>query len=79
MLASYYGLESITYGKIFGIILCFVGVLMVALQDFESDSNPGTGGIGGDIVALLAAFGYAVSTTILRKCVSPWVSCRLYF
>eukprot|EP01039_Chlorochromonas_danica_P010968 gene10968-12195_t len=61
--AWYMGLEGVTWGKILGVIICFVGAVVVGLQD-EDGSQQQT--VVGDIVALLAAAGYGVYTTIIR-------------
>jgi len=57
------GIEDITPGKILGILFCFGGAVVVALQD-ESDS--GQQHLGGDIMALIAAIGYGIYTTVIR-------------
>ena len=54
-------MEEITYGKLLGIIICFVGAVIVGLQD-----SSGSESVYGDIMALLAAAGYGVYTTLLR-------------
>lgn len=59
------GLEGITYSKVFGIVICFIGAVTVGLQDSSgSDSSQQT--IIGDVIALLASAGYGVYTTLLR-------------
>ena len=58
------GLEDVTTGKVLGLLLCFIGAVFVALQDTESSSINRT--FIGDIVALLAAMGYGLYTTIIR-------------
>jgi drug/metabolite transporter (DMT)-like permease len=67
---SYYaGLEGITYGKVFGIIACFLGAVCIGL----SDTGGGHGHeqtVIGDTVALFAAMGYGMYTTMIRYQVS---------
>ena len=63
------GLEEVTYGKIFGIVASFLGAVCVALNDTESgDSSEHS--VTGDIVALFAALGYGLYTTVIRYKVS---------
>jgi drug/metabolite transporter (DMT)-like permease len=65
------GLEQITGSKLAGIVVCFAGAVTVGLQDSAgSDVQQQT--ILGDAVALLAAVGYGLYTTMLRYqvCVS---------
>jgi drug/metabolite transporter (DMT)-like permease len=59
------GLEGVTYGKILGILACFLGAVCVALNDTESGDSKEHSMIG-DIVALLAALGYGLYTTVIR-------------
>ena len=64
------GLEEWTIGKIAGILVCFLGVVFVSLQDSNGDGDDGSssGGhaVSGDILAILAAFGYGLYTTMIR-------------
>ena len=68
LIISYYlGIEGITYGKIVGLMVCFGGVVLVALHDIEDDSSDTKKGLFGDFIALLAALGYAIYTSVIRK------------
>ena len=61
------GLEQITIGKCGGVLLCFAGAVVVGLQDSsigEGDGNAHT--FMGDLVALFAALGYGIYTTMIR-------------
>lgn len=59
--------EEMTAGKIVGVFLCIVGVILISLQDDESQDSSGTQhSIVGDIVALLGAILYALFTTVLK-------------
>jgi len=62
-IAYFLGLEDITLGKVLGIIFCFVGVVLVALQDNNDGSKSST---AGDIIALLAAVGYGLYNNTIR-------------
>lgn len=62
------GLEEVTYGKLMGIITCFLGAVCVGLNDTESDSKEHS--VIGDAVALFAALGYGLYTTMIRYKVS---------
>jgi drug/metabolite transporter (DMT)-like permease len=73
------GLEEWTIGKIAGILVCFLGVVLVSLQDSNGDagnddgsssSSSGDHAVSGDILAILAAFGYGLYTTMIRYKVS---------
>lgn len=60
-----------TIGKILGLLVCFGGVSMVALSDSEGSSElQSDRDIRGDVVALLAAMGYGIYTTAIRRKVS---------
>lgn len=69
---SYYlGLEGFTYGKIFGIIACFLGAVCVGLNDSEkadgaSGATSGQSSAMGDSVAFFGAVCYGLYTTVLK-------------
>lgn len=56
-------LESITYGKIAGLICCFVGVILVSLNDQGDGTHHG---LVGDLLAIVGAIGYGLYTTVLK-------------
>lgn len=61
------GLEELSYGKVLGIIVCFIGAISVGLQDSgEMDGDGEQRTLAGDIVALLSAVGYGLYTSIIR-------------
>jgi len=71
----YLGLEVFTYGKVFGILACFLGAVCVGLNDSgetDSSSSGGSGSatgahnVGGDSVALLGAVFYGLYTTVVQ-------------
>jgi len=72
---SYYaGLEGITYGKVLGILACFLGAVCVGLNDTDgSDGKMQT--MEGDVVAFFGAVGYGLYTTIIRYKVCIYVLC----
>lgn len=83
----YLGLEVFTYGKVFGILACFLGAVCVGLNDSEevsgrnADAASGSGSshdVGGDCVALLGAVFYGLYTTVLQYLVRRAVWCRFY-
>lgn len=47
-----------------GVLICFVGAIMVGLVDDESDGTQGS--VGGDIIALISSAGYGLYTTLIR-------------
>lgn len=55
-------LDQITYSKIFGLAICFIGVIVVGYRDNDSSSHS----LFGDFMALLSAVGYGLYTTVLR-------------
>mmetsp|Transcript_10847 Transcript_10847/g.24034 ORF Transcript_10847/g.24034 Transcript_10847/m.24034 type:complete len:377 (-) Transcript_10847:307-1437(-) len=57
------GVESITKGKVLGILACFLGAVCVGLKDSTDDS---THTVVGDLVALLGALGYGLYTIAIR-------------
>lgn len=76
---SYYaGLEGITYGKVLGIIACFLGAVCVGLND-TGDGNGQMQTVTGDIVAFFGAVGYGLYTTIIRYKVSFNAETVFYF
>ena len=65
----YFGIEDISVGKTLGLSLCFVGVILVALQDEQSADDTSAGSLHsilGDLVAVLGAMLYGLYTTILK-------------
>ena len=64
----FYGLEDVTWMKIVGVVVCFLGAVCVGLQDSRSESGS-MHTVSGDIVALLAAAGYGLYTTMIRRMV----------
>lgn len=62
----YAGLESITWSKVIGLILCFFGAIAVGLNDAEAQGSQQERSMGGDAVALLSAAGYGAYTTLIR-------------
>lgn len=84
------GLEEWTIGKIAGILVCFLGVVLVSLQDSNGDggdddgssSSSGDHAVSGDILAILAAFGYGLYTTMIRykvRCTVGVVVCSCLY
>ena len=69
-----YGIEKITYSKLLGLTICFVGVGMVAMADKNADENisvvdqstTSSRSILGDSMAVFGAMGYGLYTTVLR-------------
>ena len=64
------GLEEVTWLKIIGLSLCFIGVVLVTLQDSTNDDDGDDSNTSqstlGDIMAICSAFGYGIYTTYLR-------------
>lgn len=58
------GIEDLSWCKLIGIIICFCGSVSVGLVDSSGDDETQT--VSGDIVALLAAAGYGLYTTVIR-------------
>ena len=59
--------EEITAGKLAGVILCLLGVIIVSFQDLEGSSSDSVKhSIGGDIVAVFGAVLYSLFTTLLK-------------
>ena len=62
----YAGLETVTNGKIFGIAACFIGAVCIGLNDERSHGSSHPQTVIGDVVALFAALGYGLYTTVIR-------------
>jgi drug/metabolite transporter (DMT)-like permease len=61
------GLEGVTYGKIFGIIACFLGAVCVGLNDQEEEADSTQKyTAAGDLVAMCGAVCYGLYTTVLK-------------
>lgn len=66
-----YGVEKVSIGKILGLLICFMGVAMVAVADTDSANEKASyRSLLGDIMAVLGAAGYGMYTTMLRLKVS---------
>ena len=60
-------MEGFTYGKIFGILACFMGAVCVGLNDSEKhEEASGAQTVLGDTVALFGAVFYGLYTTTLK-------------
>ncbi|EGV62570.1 hypothetical protein PSN45_000256 [Yamadazyma tenuis] len=63
-----YGVEKVTRSKIYGIVLCFVGVVIVTRDD-SSATNPATSNwlvLMGNLMALIGALIYGIYTILLK-------------
>ena len=75
------GIEQITFGKVCGLTICFIGVALVTLHDTEappdavtSQASSGSSssaygdehGLVGDVMAVCGAVGYGLYTTAMR-------------
>jgi hypothetical protein len=69
----YIGLEGFACVKMAGIIVCFLGVVCVALSDSNA-AGAGTHTVAGDMVALTGAVFYGLYTTTLKYMVRAF--CR---
>eukprot|EP01038_Epipyxis_sp_PR26KG_P008033 gene8033-10886_t len=59
----WWGLEEISYFKIYGLLACFAGAACIGVQD-QSNAQQRT--LVGDIIALLSSVGYGIYTTTIR-------------
>jgi len=68
LLFSYWmGIEKVTQTKVYGVILCLIGVVLAALGDHtEEISNVSTGVMFGDLLALMGAVSYGLYTTLIK-------------
>jgi solute carrier family 35 protein F5 len=64
----YLGLEGFTYGKVLGILACFLGAVCVGLNDSERGAAPVAGehSMAGDMVAFTGAVFYGLYTTTIK-------------
>lgn len=70
------GIEYVTLGKVVGLIISFVGVVLIAYQDGSVNHADATDNDGvkatlpGDLLAFFGAIGYGVYATLVKKLVS---------
>ena len=63
-----YGIEKITFSKLLGLTICFIGVGITAKADHSASVDQSTTSMSilGDFMAVLGAMGYGLYTTVLR-------------
>lgn len=69
----YLGMESFSYGKLLGIVACFIGAVCVGMSDsgaHSGDTAEEESSMTGDIVALFVALLYGLYTVTLQYLVS---------
>lgn len=72
MFSGVAGVETVSYLKVIGVALCFLGATLVATSDArtsddDNSANPSVSStVGGDVMAALAAAGYGLYTTYLK-------------
>lgn len=68
----YLGLEGFTYGKVLGVLACFLGAVCVGVSDSEHSGAAVSGEhtVAGDTVALAGAVFYGLYTTTLKYLVT---------
>lgn len=66
MMSYAVGIESFSWGKLLGVLICFAGVVMVTFNDKENDDDSSGDSFRGDVMALLSALAYGAYTTYLR-------------
>jgi solute carrier family 35 protein F5 len=65
LFAAWLRLESASYVKIIGVVICFVGAITTGLADSKGGGGPADS-VGGDVIAVLGAAGYGLYTTTIR-------------
>lgn len=76
------GIEDVTLGKVVGLLISFMGVVLIAYQDGSvSDNTDAADNDGvkatlpGDVLAFFGAIGYGVYATIVKRLVSEHTTC----
>lgn len=59
--------EKFTWLKLFSVLLCMAGTVIVSFSDSETSSSTATNPAWGDVLCIASAIFYAVYTTLIRK------------
>ncbi|XP_031503315.1 uncharacterized vacuolar membrane protein YML018C [Nymphaea colorata] len=59
--------EVFTWVKLFSVLLCMAGTVIVSLGDSGSETSVATNPVLGDLLALLSSAFYAIYITLIRK------------
>ena len=59
--------EKFTWVKLWSILLCMTGTIVVSFSDSEEGSSVATNPIWGDLLCVASAIFYAAYTTLIRK------------
>lgn len=62
----YLGMETFSYSKVAGILVCFCGAVCVGLSDAASDGGESINSLTGDCTALGAAIFFGLYTAVLK-------------
>jgi drug/metabolite transporter (DMT)-like permease len=77
LLAGLSGLESISRGKIIGMALCFIGVLILASENGFAAFGSGT--IKGDLITGASVTGYSIYAVLAKKVVNRYDTVTMNF
>lgn len=70
-------MEEMSYGKVAGVLICFLGAVVIAFQDTEGnddgDDSSQKQTLSGDLIALISSVGYGLYTTVIRYYVSYFI------
>jgi solute carrier family 35 protein F5 len=58
--------EKFTWVKLWSILLCMTGTIVVSVSDSEEGSSGATNPVWGDILCVVSAIFYALYTTLIR-------------
>lgn len=61
------GVEEFSRGKLFGLLICFLGVILVSIHDNKTPNHTeNSESFIGDMLAIVGAMGYGLYTTVIK-------------
>ena len=60
------GVEEFSREKLFGLLICFIGVILVSIHDNKNSNDSNSESFIGDMLAIIGAMGYGLYTTVIK-------------